>query len=447
MSRFFTWCLIAIVVIVAIVAGVRFSQSSRNQFPVQIVTPTNTSLIETEAPSQEETALLMVEKGKVEITRAIEKMTIIDEYEVMVGDQITTMADSTAMLIFPDNDVLRLATNTEVTLVALTSSASETKVMLEQSKGSSWSHVEPLLDRKHQYQVETPTLVATVRGTVFNVSVETPQESWVGVNESQVAVMRKADQSWVQVTPGQFVSARDKSDTPLSMEKMDSKKLSNAWFVENITKDQMMEKMMNTQMGIPMKRYFLRDNRNQFFSKVVQPTLSPSSFTNTLTPKPPIESVQFDPVVALRYVLKELTANNRMSTDEATIILQDTNVRDKIHQMKTEAEIMSFILNYIQQLRSIHLQPSAEGTPTTPAPTNQTTSASPTTKPTPSATASPTPLDNQSPTATATTTAAPSPSPSASTVRPSIFFTPNNNFRTFSAPTNSSPSPTSEQIR
>ncbi|MBI4836553.1 MAG: FecR domain-containing protein [Candidatus Abawacabacteria bacterium] len=420
MSRFRIWFLILIVLLIAVGTGIYISRppSNRSIPPA----PTATPIQNQPTPvSSDVKALLLVEKGKAELLSASNKALVSDEHEVIVGDQITTQENSVGMLIFPDNDVLRLAANTKITIVAMASSATESKVFIEQSTGSSWSRVTPFLDRKRQYQIETPTLVATVRGTTFNVSVETAQQSWVGVNESQVDVMRKNDQTWVQVNSGHFASVKTDTMQPMRSEKMDEQKTSSAWFKDNILKDQAMSQMIGNDANRPMPKYFLRDNKNRFFNKTALDVV------NSTKPIFQNDSIDFSPLAALKGILNELIEQKHATAEEAAAILQDVKLNEYIQQIKTLAELKAFIKNHIEQLRN--REPTSSPTPSQ---TPSTVTSSP--SPTATTTTAPTSQDKTpSPTPSPTSSTSPSPSPTRL----------NNNFR----PTYYYYSPTTQPIR
>ncbi len=61
------------------------------------------------------------------------------------------------------------------------------------------------------------------------------------------------------------------------------------------------------------------------------------------------DGVQFEPPFALHIVLEELISSNKLTLKEAAKIGQDSNIGRAISQMKTKAEVMSYILNYINK--------------------------------------------------------------------------------------------------
>jgi len=276
--------LIVCVVILLIFGGIYFSNL---QNPITINSTYKTTVAsplptKPTAVSVNDSALLIVENGTVVVTHIGQKKTIDSESVVEVGDTVNTSTNAHAMVIFPDNNVLRLDSNTEIVLAVLNASTTESTVSIQQNSGNSWSHVARLVDRKQKYTIETPTLVATVRGTVFNVNIDDPHTEWIGVTESLVDVMRKGDHAVVQLKKDEFASVQEIN---LTGKVMDSTKMNSPWFQENKTKDSNMEAMM-TKMGITNPpRYFLRDNRKMLFMR--QPVVQREQPKTSTTALPP----------------------------------------------------------------------------------------------------------------------------------------------------------------
>jgi cytoskeletal protein RodZ len=89
--------------------------------------------------------------------------------ELYESDSIKTGEDSTASIILFKSSIIRLASNTEVTLKEIIKEA-ETSVKIEQEAGRTWNTVQKMSGIDN-YEVETPTTVASVRGTSFDVYI------------------------------------------------------------------------------------------------------------------------------------------------------------------------------------------------------------------------------------------------------------------------------------
>ncbi|OGC81703.1 MAG: hypothetical protein A2V81_00415 [Candidatus Abawacabacteria bacterium RBG_16_42_10] len=375
MSRFTIFILV--VIVLAAAAGsflwLRGSRSLPEPTPTITATPSPTPT-ETLAA---ETAAILIEEGKVQLTHE-NKDTLVDEQsEVYVGDKIVTFADSRATLIFPDNDVLRLDNSTEITILALVSSDTEAKVKIEQHKGNTWSRVESILDKKREYSVETSTLVATVRGTVFNVDTASSDESWVGVTESTVDVERKEDKELLPVSAGNFASVKKGLRGQLAKilaEKIDEKKLSSTWFKDNASKDEKIKDFLTRIGKKKLEKNFLKNNHKMFFEKIIKAKLN-GTLSGSLLPTTGV----FDPKVALHYVLTGFVARNEATQVEANMMEADPYAEERVMTMKNNIEIANFVFEYLKRIRSS--EPISEST-VTPSP-KPTFTEEPTSQPTP----------------------------------------------------------------
>lgn len=103
------------------------------------------------------------------------------------GDKVTTGADSKASVTFFDGGVLRLSENTEIVL----SEVSKSAILISQTAGETWTRLLKLAG-VDQYSVETPTTIASVRGTGFKVKVGA-EETEISVGEGQVEVATKSE--------------------------------------------------------------------------------------------------------------------------------------------------------------------------------------------------------------------------------------------------------------
>ena len=90
-----------------------------------------------------------------------------------VGDAIKTGDDSGAEITFFDGSTIELKPGTEIKIASLdiSTDTGSTTIGLKQTIGSTVSRVTKILDPASTYEVETPTGVAAVRGSVMLVSV------------------------------------------------------------------------------------------------------------------------------------------------------------------------------------------------------------------------------------------------------------------------------------
>jgi len=93
--------------------------------------------------------------------------------ELEVGDSIKTGDDSGAEITFFDGSTMELEAGTEIEIMSLDLACDTgvTTITLMQTIGTTISHVTKLLDPASSYEVETPTGVAVVRGSMLRVQV------------------------------------------------------------------------------------------------------------------------------------------------------------------------------------------------------------------------------------------------------------------------------------
>lgn len=85
---------------------------------------------------------------------------------LLPGDKIKTGPGADAVITFANGSQLRLDENTEVAV-----NSSTDRIAISQTLGRTWSRVMKLLGQSQSYEIETPTAVATVRGTTFSTTV------------------------------------------------------------------------------------------------------------------------------------------------------------------------------------------------------------------------------------------------------------------------------------
>jgi len=163
------WAVVAIVVILAIAAAAAYVYLSI--FPPAYSGPA---------------AKLVISAGTVEINRGNGWSLATSGIALEVGWSVRTGAASRAVIIFMDSSVARLGENTEVRITKITSGANST-VELEQLAGSTWNKILKLSGIT-EYTVNTPTAVASVRGTAFAVRLDAANDTDVGVAEGNVTV-------------------------------------------------------------------------------------------------------------------------------------------------------------------------------------------------------------------------------------------------------------------
>ncbi len=125
--------------------------------------------------------------GQVNVERAGDAPAAAVGLELQAQDVVVTGAASSASLAFPGMGVVRLGANARVEARDIVQAASAAKVELRLTRGALVSYVNKT-DAQSEFAVSTPTVIASVRGTAFLVSVDEAAVVTVAVSEGAVAV-------------------------------------------------------------------------------------------------------------------------------------------------------------------------------------------------------------------------------------------------------------------
>lgn len=125
---------------------------------------------------------LSILSGQVKLTRV--GKTLSDVYSqgfpLFAGDILETLRESKGELVYSDGTVMRLKSLTKVEVQA---------TALKVFKGQSWFK---FAKRGSEFVIETPSLVAGIRGTIFDIAVTSRGKSVLSVMEGKVAVKGKS---------------------------------------------------------------------------------------------------------------------------------------------------------------------------------------------------------------------------------------------------------------
>jgi hypothetical protein len=130
-------------------------------------------------------ATLYIESGEVQYLSDGGWLEASEGMELSVEDTVRTV-DGEATIIFSNTAIMSLEPNTEVSI----REASQDKVSVGQNSGSTWNKFLGLTGIT-QFEVETPSTVATVRGTEFGIDIIEPdsEEGYESVLVAEGEVM------------------------------------------------------------------------------------------------------------------------------------------------------------------------------------------------------------------------------------------------------------------
>lgn len=132
-------------------------------------------------------AVLIVNQGRVQVDSGNGWQAAESGMTVYQGTKVKTLEGAKASLVLFGSSVVRLGEATEVSLDSIVEEAGSVSVSIEQATGKTWSQVLQLSGIK-EFEIQTPTTVATVRGTNFGVLLAEGNETSVVVDNGTVNV-------------------------------------------------------------------------------------------------------------------------------------------------------------------------------------------------------------------------------------------------------------------
>jgi len=140
--------------------------------------------------SDEAYAQLIIEYGIVDVKQLGGPWSSAENGMLLYqSDTIRTAENTSASIILFKSSIIRLDSNTEVTLREIAKEI-ETNVSIDQNSGRTWNTVRKISGIDN-YEVQTPTTVASVRGTSFLVNVTEEGGTSYGVVNGSINVSSK----------------------------------------------------------------------------------------------------------------------------------------------------------------------------------------------------------------------------------------------------------------
>jgi hypothetical protein len=134
--------------------------------------------------------ILSISEGNVSVMKAGTSSWIEAQVGMSLepGDSVKTGDNSSAEITFFDGSTIELQAGTEIEIASLDISrdTGSTTITLEQTIGNTISRVTKIVDPASRYEVETPTGVAAVRGSVMQVYVTEDGTTWITNQEGDI---------------------------------------------------------------------------------------------------------------------------------------------------------------------------------------------------------------------------------------------------------------------
>lgn len=181
-------------------------------------------------------AQLIINSGDVQVKSSGESWKLADNGMYLYSyDSIKTGDNSSASIILFETSIIRLDSDTQISIEELIR-GEETSVTVQQDYGRTWNTIYKISGIDN-YEVQTPTTVASVRGTAFVVIVQENGSSYYGVSHGVLNVSIITDgeiQGSIDVSGNEsifvYVDVQNKKLTVKPLEK-------DEWINENLISD------------------------------------------------------------------------------------------------------------------------------------------------------------------------------------------------------------------
>lgn len=148
-------------------------------------------------------SVLAVLAGRVELAHGADAYAAArDGQTVAAGDRVRTDDAGHAVVTFFDGSTLDIGSATEVAIESAASPGGTVDLVISQAIGRTFSSVHKLVDPRSRYEIRTPSLVAAVRGTKFEVQVAADGSAAERTSEGLVAVSSAGAEVFVPAGAG-----------------------------------------------------------------------------------------------------------------------------------------------------------------------------------------------------------------------------------------------------
>lgn len=184
-------------------------------------------------------AQLIIESGTVQVKHGEGAwVTAQNGMDLYQSDSVKTEDNTSASIVLFESSIIRLDSNTSVTLQELIQQGGETSVTINQNAGRTWNTVSKMSGIDN-YDVQTPTTVASVRGTAFIIIVQPNGTTYYGVSHGILNVSSVSNgtiQGSIDVSGNEsvivYIDMVGKTLTTVPFDRSDP------WVQENLNKDE-----------------------------------------------------------------------------------------------------------------------------------------------------------------------------------------------------------------
>ncbi len=188
-----------------------------------------------------------------------------------VGDAVYAREESFVEIVYSSGAILRMNEETKIAI----ENANEKGVKTSTPVGNVWANMKKLVSSKKEFELESPTATAAIRGTVFHMNTDKDSSTDVSVYQGKVAVGPNKEKQkktpkpggsgeimgptevpgpyevtldqWRMIVAGQMISVN--KDGKYSEKKFDKDKTANDAFVKkNLEMDRSFEKDLEERL-------------------------------------------------------------------------------------------------------------------------------------------------------------------------------------------------------
>ncbi|MBI5358481.1 FecR domain-containing protein [Candidatus Amesbacteria bacterium] len=178
--------LAGLIVVPLIVIGIAVPFVPKQKKPTYKINTNTVASLPSPAPEVYiATAVLASATGDVQVQRNQIWSKANGEEKVSKDDVVKTGDNSNATILFGSGSLIRVDANSQIALTDYAKDGESWIIKINQIVGRTWNRVQKLVGSS-VYEVNTPTAVATVRGTAFGVDAD-PTKSAFTVDEGTVS--------------------------------------------------------------------------------------------------------------------------------------------------------------------------------------------------------------------------------------------------------------------
>ena len=169
------------------------------------------------------------------------------------SDTIRTGENTYASIILFESSIIRLDSNTQVFIKELIQEAAATNVTIEQETGRTWNTIQKISGIDN-YEVQTPTTVASVRGTTFDVNVTGQGVTNVSVIRGNVNVSKLENGTIIISIPvkgNESIVVDPKSSKPLKKDPVTK----DEWIRRNLGEDDVLYQQIKSELYDRLEEY------------------------------------------------------------------------------------------------------------------------------------------------------------------------------------------------